>query len=229
MRRGCRHAAPGEHAAGQTAARGAPPPPRRPPRSPSIADGSKSPCAAGLGLLAHGVGLAHRAVDGREDHVLQQLDVLRVDRVRVGRDGVQQALAGRDDLDHAPAGGGLHAALVLELVLRGGHLLLHLLGLLEHLVEVGRQRHQLWVSSDWSVLHDRRVELVDQAVDQLVLPDRGERVLDVELAVRAQLVGQAQGLPGDGAHGVGDDLAVTRAVGGLHEDRGRLRERDGEV
>src|SRR6185436_11444348 len=52
-----------------------------------------------------------------------------------------------DDLDHPAAGGGLDG-LVLELLLRGDHVLLHLLNLLQHLVHVGRLGHQ--TAPSWS-------------------------------------------------------------------------------
>ena len=85
-------------------------------------------------------GLAHRLVDRGHDHVLEHLDVLGVDRVRVDRELLELEVAGHHDLDHAAAGGRLDA-LVLEPLLRLHHLLLHLLRLLEQGVEV-RLGHQ---------------------------------------------------------------------------------------
>ena len=76
-------------------------------------------------------------------------------------------LAGGDDLDHAAARGRLDP-LVLERLLRGHHLLLHLLDLLEHLLHVGLGRHQD-VSSGSSGRQDLRLELFHEALDQLVV------------------------------------------------------------
>src|SRR4051794_190035 len=87
------------------------------------------------------LGRAQRLVDGGEDGVLEHLDVLGVDRVRVDGDRLDRELARRDDLDHAPARRGLDA-FVLEGLLRRHHVLLHLLDLLEHLLHVGLGRHQ---------------------------------------------------------------------------------------
>ena len=98
------------------------------------------PARAGrLALQLHR--LAQRLVDRGEDHVLQHLDVLGVDRVGVDRQRLQLEVAGHHDLDHAPAGRRLDP-LVLELLLRGHHLFLHLLGLLEQGSDVGRLGHQ---------------------------------------------------------------------------------------
>src|SRR3954468_17565016 len=103
-------------------------------------------------LLAQVVGLAQRLVDGGQHDVLQQLHVLGGDRVGVDGQRLEPSLPRGDDLDHAATRRGLDL-LVLELLLRGGHLLLELLGLLEHLVEVGRHGHQWWSSpsdSSWA-------------------------------------------------------------------------------
>ena len=82
------------------------------------------------------LGLAQRLVDRRGHEVLEHLDVLGVDRVGVDGDRLDAQVAGRDDLDHAAAGGRLDALLLerlLRLLLRGHHLL----GLLEHLRRFG--------------------------------------------------------------------------------------------
>ena len=135
---------------------GAPPgsPPGIPPPPPGGADSAAEPAER----LEHRVGvhvahaathlggrelldLAQRLVDRRGHEVLQHLDVLGIDGVGVDRDRLQAQVAGRDDLHHPAAGGRLDALLLQRLL---GLLLLghHLLGLLEHLVQVRWLRHQ---------------------------------------------------------------------------------------
>src|SRR4051794_5982529 len=98
----------------------------------------------GLGLEVDG--LAQRLVDRGEHHVGKQLDVLGVDRGGLDVQRLEAQVARDDGLDHAAAGRRLDALLLerlLRLLLRGHHLL----GLLEHLLDVGRLGHQLSVSS----------------------------------------------------------------------------------
>ena len=91
--------------------------------------------------LARGelLGGADRLVDRGEDHVLEQLGVLGVDRLGVDRDLEQAQVAAHLHLHH-PAAGARLDGLVLELLLRLGHLGLHLLGLLHQRVEVETTR-----------------------------------------------------------------------------------------
>ena len=122
----------------------APPPPPRPPRprppSASIAAEASMPAHAGrLALEVHR--LAHRLVDRGHDHVLEHLDVLGIDGVGVDLERLELEVAAHHDLDHAAARGRLDL-LVLELLLRGGHVGLHLLRLLEQGVEVRGLGHQ---------------------------------------------------------------------------------------
>src|SRR5215218_7872700 len=84
--------------------------------------------------------LAQRLVDRGHDHVLEHLDVLGVDGVGVDRERLELEVAAHRDLDHAAAGGRLDE-LVLELLLRGHHLFLHLLRLLQQGSDVGRLGH----------------------------------------------------------------------------------------
>src|SRR5215212_6214956 len=83
---------------------------------------------------------AKRLVDRRQHHVLEHVDVLGVYRVGVDRHLAQLEVARHLDGDHPAAGARLHD-LVLELLLRLRHLLLHLLGLTHELVEVGLLGH----------------------------------------------------------------------------------------
>ena len=64
------------------------------------------------------LGLADRLVDGGDDHVLEHLDVLGVDRVGVDRQRVEPQVAGHHDLDHPPAGARVDL-LLLELLVDG--------------------------------------------------------------------------------------------------------------
>src|SRR5215217_86099 len=97
--------------------------------------------AAGAGQLALQLHrLAQRLVDRGHDHVLQHLDVLGVDGVGVDRERLELEVAAHRDLDHAAAGRSLDE-LVLELLLSGQHLFLHLLRLLQQRSEVGRLGH----------------------------------------------------------------------------------------
>src|SRR3954452_12990921 len=84
---------------------------------------------------------AQALVDRGEHHVLQELRVVGIDRGGGDRDRLDLQVPGHDDLHHPAAGRGLDG-LVLELLLGGDHVLLHLLDLLEHLVHVGRLGHQ---------------------------------------------------------------------------------------
>ena len=88
------------------------------------------------------LGGAQRLVGGGEDHVLQELGVVGIDGLGSDRDRLDHEVAGDLDGDHAAAGRGLDL-LVLELLLGGHHVRLHLLDLLEHLLHVGRLRHQV--------------------------------------------------------------------------------------
>src|SRR5207237_1342813 len=84
---------------------------------------------------------ADRLVRGGEHHVLKQLHVLRVDGIGIDADLLDLEVAGDLDRHRAAAGRRLHH-LVLELLLRLGHVDLHLLDLLEHLVDVRGLGHQ---------------------------------------------------------------------------------------
>src|SRR4051812_29907871 len=87
------------------------------------------------------LGGAQRLVHRGQHHVLQQFGVVRVDRVGGDRDRLDDEVAGDLDLDHPAAGGGLDL-LVLELLLRLHHVLLHLLDLAHHLLHVRGLGHQ---------------------------------------------------------------------------------------
>src|SRR4051812_11237385 len=87
------------------------------------------------------LGGAQRLVHRGQHHVLQQFGVVRVDRVGGDRDRLDDEVARHLDLDHAAAGGGLDL-LVLELLLRLHHVLLHLLDLAHHLLHVRGLGHQ---------------------------------------------------------------------------------------
>src|SRR5919204_175749 len=96
--------------------------------------------AAELGLLEL-LGGPQGLVGGGEDHVLQQLGIVGIDRLGRDRDRLDHEIARDLDGDHPAARRGLDL-LVLELLLGSHHVLLHLLDLLEHLLHVGRLRHQ---------------------------------------------------------------------------------------
>ncbi len=98
-------------------------------------------------LLGQRLGRADRLVGRGEHEVLQQLDVLGIDRGGIDHDVLDLQIAGHLDLHHAAAGGRLDR-LVLELLLGGHHVGLHLLDLLEHLLHV-RLGHQ-WASASSS-------------------------------------------------------------------------------
>ena len=129
---------------------GWPPPGRPPPPPPSAAEAAEAAehvhrrrrvHAAGAGRLALQLHrLAQRLVDRGHHHVLQHLDVVGVDRVGVDRERLELEVAAHRDLHHAAAGRGLDD-LVLQLLLGGEHLLLHLLRLLQQGSEVGRLGH----------------------------------------------------------------------------------------
>src|SRR5215212_453302 len=66
-------------------------------------------------------------VDRRDDQVLEHLDVRRVDRRRIDRDGDELLLSGDHCADDTAAGRAVHGR-VAQLALDALHLLLHLLG-----------------------------------------------------------------------------------------------------
>ena len=107
---------------------------------------------------------AERLVDGGEHHVLEQLGVVGVDRLRIDLDLADLARAGRLDGDDAAARRRLDR-LVRELVLHAGHLLLHLLRLLQQLVHVEAALGHLFV-------HLSRVEGLLEQRDEVVLARR---------------------------------------------------------
>src|SRR5690606_18461124 len=72
----------------------------------------------------------------RGDEVLQHLDVVRVDGLGLDAHLAHLERAAHDHGDHAAAGAGLDG-LVGELLLCLGHLALHLLDLLHHLLVLG--------------------------------------------------------------------------------------------
>src|SRR4051795_9037211 len=111
--------------------------PRQPGEAAAPAESSDAAHAARGQLLCR----AKRLVDGRRDHVLEELSVLGIDRLRVDLDLTQVHVARHRHLDHAAAGARLDD-LLLELLLGLGHLGLHLLGLLEELVHVRTLGHQ---------------------------------------------------------------------------------------
>src|SRR3954451_10194690 len=92
------------------------------------------------------LGGADRLVDRGLDHVLEHLGILRVDPVRIDLELLQHEVAAHLHGDHAAAGGRLDG-LVLELLLRGHHVVLHLLDLLHHVGHVRRLGHQALGSS----------------------------------------------------------------------------------
>src|SRR5918994_1850040 len=99
---------------------------------------------AGGQLLGGADPLVHRCLD----HVLQHFDVVGVDRAGVDRQLPQLQLAADLHGDHPAARARLHD-LVLELLLSLGHVGLHLLDLLHHLIHV-RLTHQSFSSSKTS-------------------------------------------------------------------------------
>src|SRR3954453_12086586 len=101
------------------------------PQAAAEAAGER-PHAAG-GEFVDGAG---GVAEGRDDQVLQALDVVRVDGGGCDRHRGDLALAGHGDADPAAAGraGDL---LLRQLLLRGSQLLLHLLRLLEQACHVG--------------------------------------------------------------------------------------------
>ena len=90
---------------------------------------------AELGLLQL-LGRAQRLVDGGEDHVLQHLDVVGVDRVGVDRDRLDDEVAG-DLTVTMPPPAEASTSSCLSCSWAAIHVLLHLLDLLEHLLHVG--------------------------------------------------------------------------------------------
>src|SRR5215218_2211633 len=126
--------------------------PRLEPRQPEAAHPAARPAeAAGDAAELLRRQLLRRAqalVDSREHHVLKQLDVLRVDRLGVDRDRLDLQVPADLHGHHAAARRGFDD-LVLQRLLRGNHVRLHLLDLLEHLLHV-RLRHQAPPSSSIS-------------------------------------------------------------------------------
>ena len=87
-------------------------------------------------LLIRGIlGAGEAVVDRGEDGVLQDVDILGVKRLGVDGDGRDAHVGGAGDLHHATARRGRDLD-VSQLVLCIGKLLLHLLGLLHHLLHV---------------------------------------------------------------------------------------------
>src|SRR5438128_2220262 len=93
-------------------------------------ESSGEPAKLAVGELLCG---ADRLVGGGQNHVLKELDVFGIDRVRIDPDLLDLEVPRDLDRHHASSGGGFHD-LVLELLLRLRHVGLHLLDLLEHLV-----------------------------------------------------------------------------------------------
>ena len=92
--------------------------------------------AAGDGahlLVGELVDAADGLVDSSHNHVLQHIDVLGIERIGVNSEVDELHLAVDSHLDHAAAGRGVDG-LGLEVLLRGGKLLLHLASLLHHLL-----------------------------------------------------------------------------------------------
>src|SRR6185312_9601893 len=107
------------------------------PERPEI-HAAGEPAELGLLELLRGTqALVHRG----EHHVLEELGVVGVVRVGRDHDRLDDEVAGDLDLDHPSARGGLDL-LVLELLLRLHHVLLHLLHLAHHLLHVRRLGHQ---------------------------------------------------------------------------------------
>src|SRR3954466_7520833 len=128
------------------------------------------------------LGGAQALVDRGEHHVLEQLGVVGIDRVRGDRDRLDHEVAGHLDLPHPAAGGGV-GLLVLERLLGLEHVLLHLLDLLHHLLHVRGLRHLalpflflVWTGDDLL-----GIELCHEARDDLVLRGRRRRLV-LELA-----------------------------------------------
>src|SRR5215204_5051619 len=97
------------------------------------------------GDIAHPLGLellraSHRLADRRDHEVFEHLDVVGVDHV--ARDPHRLNVAGaRHDCGHLPATGGSFDEGGRQLILRRGHVGLHLLHLAHHLVELLLVRH----------------------------------------------------------------------------------------
>src|SRR5690606_33218842 len=79
--------------------------------------------------------LAQGLVDRRDHHILQHLDVVRIDGLGINADADDLLVAVGDCAHHAAASAGLHG-LAPQLLLDPGHLLLHLLHLFHHLGHV---------------------------------------------------------------------------------------------
>src|SRR4051795_8240024 len=166
------------------------------------------------------LGGAQTLVDRGEHHVLEQLGVVGIDRVRGDRDRLDHEVAGHLDLHHPAAGGGVDL-LVLERLLGLEHVLLHLLDLLHHLLHVRGLRHLalpflflVWTGDDLL-----GIELCHEARDDLVLRGR-RRPLVLELAQlegdRDRPAGQAAPRLLDGPAGPGGrrDPLVEALLGG---------------
>ena len=194
------------------------PSPPRPPRA-----------AQPAGRGAHLVGgellrRAQRLVDGGQHGVLQHLDVLGVDGVGVDGDRLDGELAGGDDLDHAAAGRCLDA-LVLERLLRGRHVLLHLLDLLEHLLHVRLGRHQD-VSSGSS---SGRISASNSSTNRSISSSADSVGLLLLGRLGAQLVGEPQAGARHRADGAADQLAVGGVLGLALREAVRLRPRERQL
>ena len=157
--------------------------------------------------------LPERLVDRGEDHVLQHLDVLGVDRVGLDLERLELEVARHDDLDHAAAGRGLDA-LVLELLLRGHHVFLHLLRLLEQRVRLG----------GWGIRTPPRAGSSSASNSRLncSTSSSSERVGGGAAPRRRQRVRQAQRAAGDRADRGDDLLAADRILGLALVEGGRL-------
>ena len=154
-------------------------------------------------------------VDRRGDHVLQHLGVLGVDRLRVDLDLAQLHVAGHGHLDHPPTRAGLDD-LVLELLLRLGHLSLHLLGLLEDLIHVGPLGHQpaslSRASSSGTTSVASKLSLI-RSIFSSSLNSGGFSGTSASSSLLDQLVHRPHWRPNDHRDGLGHPLDVRRSLG----------------
>ncbi len=98
------------------------------------------PVALAISLLHEFLGLPARFAERGHQHVLEHLDVFRVDRVRLDLHRQQLLLAVHAHGDHAAAGRALHLA-AGQILLDARHLGLHFLGLLHQLAQVSHALH----------------------------------------------------------------------------------------